>query len=49
MSGPVVVGAAPSAGLEPDPLDPEQILGGDPRTFDLELARRLPRPQGSNP
>ena len=39
MSGPVVVSAAANAALEPDPLDPEQILGGDPRTFDLELAR----------
>jgi uncharacterized cupin superfamily protein len=35
---PVVAAAAATARLEPDPLDPEQIIEGSPRTSALVLA-----------
>lgn len=35
---PIVRAAAGEAELEPDPLDPDQVLEGDPRTSSLVLA-----------
>jgi uncharacterized cupin superfamily protein len=38
VAEPVAVVAAAEAALEPEPLDPEQVIAGDPRTSSYVLA-----------